>query len=250
MKTAFKDHFSDKSGEYSRFRPSYPAELFSFISSVCKGHDLAWDCATGSGQAAVELSKYFHSVIATDASRAQIEHAQSRSNISYRTEAAEKTSIDTGTVDVVTVAQALHWLDLDAFEIELERVLKPGGIVAVWSYSLLEMSPAIDKLVNYLYGCVLDEYWPEERRMVENAYRDVGFSFREIETPGFKMTAEWKLDDLIGYLKTWSAVKKYEKEKRINPVDDIAGRLEQAWGEKSHSRKVSWPLSERAWIKL
>ena len=169
-KRNFKDHFSANAEKYGKYRPDYPAELFEFLSSLTPGHDLAWDCATGSGQAARGLVKYFHNIIATDASEQQIENAIRHEKILYQVALAHKTSLQTKTIDLITVAQALHWFDLERFYKEADRVLKQNGIIAVWTYNLLTISPGIDKIIKSFYYSVVGEFWPPERKFVESGY--------------------------------------------------------------------------------
>ncbi len=249
MKSGFKDYFSFGSDAYSIFRPGYPKALFVYLSGFTPSHERAWDCATGSGQSALALSEYYKEVIATDASKSQIENASRKSGIIYKTEKAEDTSIEDSSVDLITVAQALHWFDIQAFSKEVERVLKRQGIVAAWTYGLLNINPEIDKLVNHLYRSVLEDYWPPERRMVEDGYVSVSLPFEELESTVFQMRTEWSLDQLLGYLHTWSAVKKYEQQNGLDPVTEMTEELSAQWGETSKKQLVLWPLALRMWRK-
>ncbi len=249
MTGEFKDHFSDASSDYRQYRPLYPAELYTYLASISDECGTAWDCATGSGQSAVNLARYFSNVIATDASIAQIKNASEQAGICYRVATAERSGIDATSIDLITVAQALHWFDIPAFALEANRVLKPGGILAVWTYNLLHVQTGIDRQVNHLYESVLGDYWPEERVMVENAYAGIRFPFDELSPPSFKMTAEWKLSQLLGYLRTWSAFKRYRKERGVDPLEEKMDGFMKAWGDTSLERIVNWPLSLRVWKK-
>jgi SAM-dependent methyltransferase len=255
MTGGFKDHFSDASNDYRLYRPLYPGELFSYLASVSPEHHCAWDCATGSGQSAIALSEYFSRVIATDASAAQIASAtqiassRSRVDIRYRVARAEQSEITTNSIDLITVAQALHWFDIPAFVLEAVRVLKPGGILAIWTYNLLNIQPKIDRQVNHLYASILGDYWPEERLMVENGYAQISFPFDELKPPSFEMTAEWDLPQLLGYLHTWSALKRYQKQRGVDPIETMMGEFSSSWGAPDFKRTVSWPLCLRVWKK-
>ncbi len=249
MKGEFKDHFSDASSDYKQYRPLYPADLYSYLVSISGECHTAWDCATGSGQSAANLSRYFSNVIATDASAAQIKNASEQSGICYRVASAEQSGIKAASIDLITVAQALHWFDIPAFALEADRVLKPGGILAVWTYNLLHVQAEIDRHVNFLYESVLGDYWPEERVMVENAYAGIRFPFDELTPPSFKMTAEWNLSQLLGYLRTWSAFKRYREAGGADPLEEKMDELVQAWGDTSLVRRVDWPLNLRVWKK-
>lgn len=245
----FKDYFSGHSQNYDTYRPHYPDELFFHLSHVTEQHKRSWDCATGTGQAAIHLAKYYNKVIATDASDNQVRQAAELNNVIYATAPAESSGIEDHSIDLITVAQALHWFDLDAFANEANRVLTDHGVLAVWTYNLLSINPEVDAQVNYLYSTLLGPYWPPERALVENGYQDIHFPFQELEVPNFEMCAHWKLGQLIGYLNTWSAVKAYEDDQQSNPIELIFKDLVTAWGDKEQERAVSWPLALRIWRK-
>ncbi len=244
----FKDHFSNMSGSYSEFRPGYPAELFRYLCSIAPSNELAWDCATGSGQAAVALAQDFTAVIATDASAQQIKKARSHSSVEYRVAPAEYSGLESGSVDLITVAQALHWFDLPGFMQEAQRVMRPGGVLAVWTYNLFRVTPMIDAVVGDLYWRTLKGFWSDERGMVERGYRDLVMPFAELELPRFHMSAYWTLEHLLGYLRTWSAVQSYTESSGKCPVAGISPRLAQEWGGDGLKRKISWPLSVRVGV--
>ncbi len=246
---SFKDYFSGVASNYSSFRPGYPTGLFDFLAAGTPGHTLAWDCATGSGQAATMLAACFESVTATDGSQAQLDAAEQRDNIDYRQELAENSSLEDHSVDLVTVGQALHWFDLEAFEKEVDRVLKPGGLLAVWSYAVLTSEPEIDKVIHRLYEDILGDFWTHERRMVEEGYGSIEFDFDELDVPNFAMQASWDLRHLAGYLSTWSAGKRYEEVKGRNPLLLVADELQSAWGDPDREVLIRWPLTLRVWKK-
>ena len=248
MSKLFKDHFSENTKDYAEFRPTYPTALFEYLSDISPEKKIAWDCATGNGQSAQELSKYFSQVLATDASASQIEQATKQQNIIYSVVVAEKTSIETGSVDLVTVAQALHWFDQEKFFLEAKRVLKPKGVLAVWSYNLLNIRPDIDEVINHFYTETLKSYWQPERRMVEQGYGEIQFPFEQIETPGFVMKQDWSCSQLLGYLRTWSAVKKYKQEKGTDPVAELSEEISALWDDPEEKLKVEWPLKIRVMV--
>lgn len=238
----FKDHFSKQAAEYAKFRPRYPKELFRWLGSVAPNRDLAWDCATGSGQAAVELAEVFEHVIATDASEKQVANAEAHPRIEYRVAAAEESGLEANSIDLITVAQALHWFDLARFEAEARRVAKVGGIVTAWAYKLATISPAIDAVVNHYYSDVVGPYWPAERILVEK-FEELPFAFPEIETPPFEMVARWDIEQLLGYLRTWSATQRFVVAEERDPLAEVEEPLRSAWGEET--RPVVWPLTVR-----
>jgi ubiquinone/menaquinone biosynthesis C-methylase UbiE len=216
--------------------------LFQWLGSVVPARESAWDCATGSGQAAVELANVFDQVIATDASEKQVANAEQHPGVEYRVATAEDSGLESNTADLITVAQALHWFDLARFEAEARRVAKAGGIVAAWAYKLATVSPAIDAIVNRYYSEVVGSYWPAERVLVEK-FEKLPFGFDRIETPPFEMMAEWKVDHLLGYLRTWSATQRFMAAEQRNPLEEIEAELRQSWGEDM--RRVVWPLTIR-----
>jgi ubiquinone/menaquinone biosynthesis C-methylase UbiE len=238
----FKDHFSKQAADYAKFRPRYPQELFRWLASVAPNRELAWDCATGNGQAAVELAEQFERVIATDASEKQVANAEPHPCVEYRVGKAENSGLKAHSVDLVTVAQALHWFDLEKFYAEVRRVLKPRGVIAAWAYKLAKVSPDIDALVNHYYSDVVGPYWPEERVLVEK-FEELPFAFPAMETPRFEMVAQWKVEQLLGYLRTWSATQRFIATEKRNPLEEVEEELRAAW--KQELRRVIWPLTVR-----
>lgn len=242
----FKDHFSRASGSYARFRPQYPPALFRWLAEQAPGQDRAWDAATGSGQAALGLASEFREVIATDASAEQIRHARPHPAVRYEVAPAEYVPIENGSVDLVLVAQALHWFEFDAFFGEVRRVLRPGGLLAAVCYGLFRCEPRIDDLIDDFYTRVLGDFWPAERRHIDEGYRTVPFPFDEIQVPSIEMTARWTLDHVLGYLGTWSALNRFRDLNGEDPLKVLEPELRELWGEPLGFRAVAWPLSIRA----
>ncbi len=245
MVAAFNDHFSQLASGYGRYRPGYPAGLFKYLAGTVGRCGLAWDCATGSGQAALGLAQHFDRVVATDASQAQIAHALPHAKIAYAVSVAERTPILSRSIDLIAVAQALHWLDRTVFFKEAMRTLKPDGVIAVWSYNLLRVDPKVDQIVNDFYTQMVGGFWPAERRWVEQGYVGVDFPFADQPVPDFRMTATWTLHRLMGYLGTWSGVQRYREHHGRDPLDTIRSDLESAWGDPGVAKAVRWSLSLR-----
>ncbi|HEV7365008.1 MAG TPA: class I SAM-dependent methyltransferase [Gemmatimonadales bacterium] len=242
----YADHFSRLAPAYASCRPSYPDELFSYLAGLLDRHELAWDCAAGSGQATIPLARTFQRVLATDASAAMLDQAPRHPRIEYRVATAEKSGLSPGTADLVVVAQALHWLDLDRFYLEVARVLIPGGVLAVWTYGTQYLDDSgIDRLLQRFYTEVVGPYWPGERRHVESGYRNLPFPFPELEPPGFAMEERWSLPQLLGYLRTWSATQRFRDRKGRDPVDPLGRDIEALWGAPTALRRIRWPLSLR-----
>ncbi len=240
----FKDHFSGHAGDYTRYRPSYPAGLFAFLAKIAPATDRVWDCATGNGQAANGLAAHFTRVEATDASAEQIANARPHSRVHYAVAPAHASGLPDASCDLVTVAQALHWFDLDGFYAEVRRVARPGGLIAVWSYALCVIAPAVDAVTRDLYE-LTGPYWPPERRHVETGYTRLDFPFPEQPTPELAMVLDWTLTDYLGYLGTWSGVKRYQKACGEDPIARVETAMRAGWGDPEQRRKVSWPLTLR-----
>lgn len=238
--------FSRQANDYARFRPTYPEDLFGYLASLTEEHSCAWDCGTGNGQAAIALARYYDRVIGTDPSADQIAHAQLHPKVEYRVAPAEDSRISAKSADLVTVAQALHWFDLDKFYEEVQRVAKSSGsIIAVWCYGLMEITPAVDQIIRRYYHDVIGKYWEPERRLVEQGYRGIPFPFQEIAPPEFLMEADWTFDHLLGYLGTWSATQAAIRSEGVNPLDTIRAELREAWGDVEVTRQIRWPLFAR-----
>jgi len=242
---AFADHFSAIASGYAQFRPTYPASLFSALASVVPDRLAVWDCACGSGQASIPLAAHFDGVYATDASLSQLAEAPAYARVRYHVASAEQSALRTGSVALVTVAQALHWFDVPAFHREATRVLKPGGIVAEWSYALMSVpsNPRLTALVNDL-DRDMRTWWPPQRRHVDTHYRDLEFPFAAVDMGAFDMRATWTRDQLLGYLATWSAITRHRAQTGVNPLEPIWPALLEAWGS-TETLEIRWPLTLR-----
>jgi ubiquinone/menaquinone biosynthesis C-methylase UbiE len=242
----FKDHFSKHSNVYAKYRPQYPPELFEFLSSLVEAHESAWDCATGNGQAAQGLTPHFERIIATDASKEQIANAVTHKKISYIVCTADHTPIPSHSLDMVTIAQALHWLNFPSFYTEVSRTLKRGGVIAAWGYGWMQISPDIDRFTKEFVHTIVGPYWPPERRHVDERYSCIPFPFEEIHPQEFSMEKQWDMEELIGYLETWSSSRRFFEEQHFLPTDIIRSRLHDAWSNDPSSKKtIRWPLFMR-----
>ena len=241
----FADHFSQHAALYAARRPRYPDGLFAWLAAQAPARTRAWDAGCGSGQATLGLVEHFDDVIASDPSAEQVAQAAPHPRIHYRVEPAEAPSLDTASVDLVLVAQALHWFDLEQFYPQVRRVLRPGGVIAACSYGLCHVDDAVDRVFGYLYDQLLGDYWPHERRHVENGYRELAFPFPEIAAPEIAMTQHWALAEYLGYLRSWSASQRYLQATGQDPVEGLADRFAEAWGAPAGPRQVSFPLALR-----
>ncbi len=234
----FKDYFSTQAKEYSKYRPKYPDELFSFLSSLVSEHNTAWDCATGNGQAAIGLEPYFEKIIATDPSSAQIEHAELHQKIEYRIASAENSGLESDSIDLLTVATAIHWIDTDKFYPEAKRIIKNGGVLAVWTYSESTVNEEIDKVSAYYGHTIIGEHWPEENKKAWDFENKIHLPFEALETPKFEIHLDWNLDDYLKYLYTWSATHNYIRKTGKNPIEIAYNDFVKAWGDKEQKRDV------------
>lgn len=242
----FKDYFSDTAEGYAQHRPRYPKELAHYLASLCSNKHVALDAACGTGQLSVLLAECFQQVVATDASSAQIANAERRDNINYQVATADHSPMADQSVDLITVAQAAHWLNLDGFYADAQRVAKPGAILALVSYGITQVKdPLINQLIQYFYHQVLGGYWPPERQHIVDGYRHLSFPFKEIVAPELFMTADWSCQQLIGYLNTWSAVTQAKKNGQTEMINLFYRQLVEAWSGAT-SKEVFWDISIRA----
>ena len=245
--TAPPDHFSSVAGQYAAFRPRYPAALYQWLAATAPGHERVWDCACGSGQASLDLAAHFRSVIGTDLSAGQLAQAPAHERISYRVALAEHSGLEDASCDLVTVAQALHWFDLPGFYAEARRVLRPGGLLAVWCYGIATIPEQHgDALFQDFYSNEVGSYWQPERHLVETGYRTLAFPASEIAVPEFRLQLDWSLDELLGYASSWSATARYIKARGTDPMTGLRTRMLSCWGDPSARHTVRWPLRVRA----
>jgi SAM-dependent methyltransferase len=239
----FSNHFGKVAGQYADFRPRYPEALYAWLADQCQAHALAWDCGCGNGQASVALAEYVDRVHATDASAEQIAHARPHPRVDYAVAPAQDSGLSPASVDLITVAQALHWFDRPAFYAEVRRVARPGAVIAAWTYGVHHIEGSqINATVRHFYEQVVGPFWPQERRLVETAYRQLDFPFARLETPEFDMQVEWTLAQLLGYLRSWSATARFIAAHGKDPVDALTRQLAPMWGDPERRRQISWPL--------
>jgi SAM-dependent methyltransferase len=239
-------HFAAVAAEYASCRPDYPDNLFQYLPGLADRHELAWDCAAGSGQATLPLARVFCRVVATDISAAMLNQAPRHPNVEYRVAPAETSGLEAQTVDLVTIAQALHWVEIESFYAEVERVLVPSGVLAAWTYGNQRLDDrAVDAVLQHFYAEVVGPYWAPERRYVESGYQTLPFPFPELKPPTFFMQKRWTLNQLLGYISTWSATQRFRQVVGTDPVGELALELSPLWGDPAAVRTVQWPLSLR-----
>jgi SAM-dependent methyltransferase len=238
--------FSSVAEEYSNFRPGYPAELFEWLAGTVARRETAWDTATGSGQAAWGLATHFDHVIATDVSSAQLRHARRHPCIDYRVSRAEESGLPEKSVDLVVAAAAIHWFDLTRFYEEVRRVIRPGGVLAAWTYHVAHVDPPLDAVLWPFYRDVVAAHFGEGARMVDARYAGIRLPGEELSTPSFRASASWNARQVLSFLKTWSGVQSYMAATKRDPVPDLLAPIETALGGADTVRLVTWPLYLRA----
>jgi SAM-dependent methyltransferase len=238
----FRDLFSKGAAAYARHRPVYPEALYEHLAKLAPACERAWDCATGSAQAARGLAAHFREVVATDASAAQLACAPSHPRIRYRTASAEVSGLETASVDLISVAQAMHWFDVPRFHAEVRRVARPDAVVAAWGYRRPTVGPRIDAALSRFHDDVVGPYWPPERSHVEDGYAQLAWPFPVLDSPRFEMRTRWNLEEFVGYLGTWSAVRRYRDQRCVDPLPRLRSALVETWNDPETVRVVRWPL--------
>lgn len=237
---AFNDYFSPLAADYARYRPQYPPDLFEYLASQVPHHHLAWDCGTGSGQAALGLAEHFERVVATDASPEQIARAFPHPRIEYQVAPSEEPGLEAGSANLVTVGTAVHWFNLERFYAAVRGVAAPGCVLAVWTYSTPNLDHELGDVIRRYSEEVLAGWWPERLQFVNDHYQSLPFPFEELDAPPFKMRADWGLGQMAGFLGSWSASRLYQEARGQNPLELILPELKKAWGPER--RQVSWDL--------
>lgn len=242
----FLDHFSAQAADYARHRPSYPAALFERLAELAPTRDRALDLGTGSGQAAVGLAERFAEVVALDPSAEQVARAVPHPRVRYGVAPAERTGLPAASVDLVTAAQAAHWFDAAAFAAEVRRVLRPGGIVAVWAYGFHRSGDAaLDEALARFDRGLLGPHWPAQNALVMGGYRALPFPFRAVTVPAYASVVQWDLDALLGYFATWSATRRYAESTGEDAVAIARALLAPVWGDPATVRELSAPIALR-----
>jgi ubiquinone/menaquinone biosynthesis C-methylase UbiE len=239
----FRDHFSSLAAVYARHRPTYPRALFEHVVALSPGRELCWDCATGQGQAAHALTEWFERVIATDASEEQLGGAPPHPKIEFRRSLAEESGLADRSVDLITVATALHWFDFDPFYAEVRRVAKPGAVLAAWAYgSAFLIDDVLDPVILRFARETLGAWWPERFEHQWTQYRQLPFPFERLPAPAVSAELSTNLDQLIGFVRTWSAVPRCIEATGRDPTVDLEAELRTLWGERTIERRLSLPI--------
>jgi SAM-dependent methyltransferase len=236
------DHFSSVSTAYAAFRPRYPSALFAYVSSIAQNHRRAWDCGAGSGQASADLAEYFGEVVATDISEKQISSAQPHTRVRWVVSTAESTPLASGSMDLIAIAQALHWFDHARFNEEVRRVAAPGAAIVAWMYGTPRMNGPVGGALDRLMFEILGTYWPPERSYVISEYRTIPFPFPHIAAPTLSLEESWSLERIAGYARSWSATVQYRATHDDDPVESFEREARQTWAD-GEPRTIVWPLT-------
>ncbi len=241
-RTGFQDHFSTDATAYRQYRPRYPPALFAALARAAPARATAWDVGCGNGQASIALAEHFAVVHATDASAAQIASAEPHPRVRYAIAPAEQSGLPADSIDLVLAAQALHWFHFERFHTEARRVARKGAVICAVAYELAEIDPGVDAIVRRFYKAEIGPHWPADRTHIETGYRDIPWPHSPLSLGRFVMQAEWTLNQLIGYLGTWSAVARYQSATGGDPLPAVRAELSLVWTEPEVPRKVEWPL--------
>jgi SAM-dependent methyltransferase len=239
-------YFGQDAEGYRAFRPQYPAPLYEWLAQAAPSRALAWDCGTGSGQAALGLAAHFDRVVATDPDPRQLAAAPKRANIDYRLAAAEGDLGLAGEVDLIACACSVHWFDLPRFYARARDALKPGGLIAVWTYDWHYTGSApLDAALETLKTDILGPFWDDNARYYFSGYAALPFPFDEMDAPLFRSPIAASCAELMNFLSTWSAVMKYRERHGSDPLAIMDAQLARAWEASPPASPVCVPLHMR-----
>ncbi len=242
--TLVTDNLFQRGQHYQQFRPSYPDTLFEWLSAQSPTTDIAVDVGCGSGQASRGLEPHFKQVIGTDISFRQLQAAPTSAAVFIASQAHQLPLAD-ACVDLITVAQAFHWFDQTAFFSEAERILKPGGVMALVSYGLCDVK-GLEGKVRAFHDGALGPWWPAERADVLAGHPHAQLHWPTLPFAQTTIKREWSVEAFIGYLDTWSALVRAARAGK-HPLAPFSEELRKQWGP--NTRTVHWPLRVRAWRK-
>ncbi|AGP31953.1 class I SAM-dependent methyltransferase [Corynebacterium terpenotabidum] len=232
--------------EYAMYRPSYPTQVSSYLAELAPSTGTAVDVGCGTGQLSAQLADCFDRVLAFDPSASQIAAATPKPNVTYEVGTAERLPVADHTVDLVTAAQSAHWFNLPEFYAEARRIAVPGALIALVSYGVLRIFDAdLQECFGRFYYDEIGPFWEPERRHVDEGYRTIEFPFEELDAPELSIDRDLDADGFLGYISTWSAVRKAEEEGRADLFQNFCSDIVRIWGDNGRPRQVSWPVTVR-----
>jgi len=244
--TAAGPNWFDAGGaDYARYRPDYPQALADHLADIAPRRRAALDVGCGTGQFTCQLAAQFETVSGLDPSADQIAHATPHPRVRYAVGHAEETGQQGRAFDLVTAAQAAHWFDLPRFYAEARRVAAPDALLALISYGVAQLDPDLAGRFLHFYTTEIGPYWPPERRMVDEGYAGIAFPFPELPAPRLDIVREWSLADFLGYVSTWSAVRRAREAGKEALLVAFAQDLRELWGEAGTMRTIRWPVVAR-----
>ncbi|NLV79574.1 MAG: class I SAM-dependent methyltransferase [Rhodococcus sp.] len=240
--------FADGGKDYARYRPGYPPRLAAFLTSLAPSTAVAVDVGCGNGQLTVQLAGHFDAVVGVDPSADQLAHATPHDRVRYLCAPAERVPVADRSAALITAAQAAHWFDLPAFYAEVRRIATDDAVIALISYGLIELEADLTERFDRFYRDEIGPFWTPERALVESGYAELGFPFDERTIPPMAITARWDLRRLLGYLATWSAVRRAGDAGRADVLREFAADLTALWGDPEVARPVVAPIAGRVGI--
>jgi SAM-dependent methyltransferase len=243
--TDLRNWFDQGGQAYARFRPEYPAELAAYLASMAPDRVLAVDVGCGSGQLTRQLAAHFNSVVGFDPSADQVAHTAPQENVNYACAPAEDLPLLSRSASLISAAQAAHWFDLPRFYAEVRRVAEPNAILALISYGVLRLEGVLGERFEQFYWKEIGPYWPAERKLVDSGYATLDFPFGEFPGPEIAIRLEWNLEEFLGYVSTWSAVRSAREAGREDLLHGFAEDMAKRWGDPAARHPVSWPINMR-----
>ncbi len=245
MRCEAENPFSEGAENYAKHRPTYPDECAKALAALCPNNNLAIEVGCGTGQFSHCLAEQFEKVIATDLSGEQIRQAIPNHKITFKCEPAEKISVDDNSASLIIAAQAAHWFDLPVFYKEAKRVAVNDAIIALLSYGILNIEGEANERFQKFYWDEIHSFWAPDRKHVETGYKDFDLPFSELALPPINIICHWDFNQLIGYIKTWSAMKTLKAEGADHIFDKFYNDMKDIWDEPEQRKTITWPISSR-----
>ena len=240
-----KNYFEEKGDEYSQYRPTYPDRLGTLLAQLCQNNEHALEIGCGSGQLSGVLAKNFDVVIATDPSIEQISNAQPYDRVHYQEGSAEKIEMPNNSVDLIVAAQSAHWFDLPNFYEQVKKIGKDQAILALISYGVFSMAGEVGKRFSDFYWQEIHQFWPPERKHIEQGYQSFDFPFAELSLPKLSIERHWTIPQMLGYIETWSAVRIARKSDNSSLLEILKRDISSMNSDSDETYRIEWPIVGR-----